>query len=139
MSITLNILDPIKKNLLIEKIEEAINILYNNIMLKCHSSELVSILNVIVYLYSLKQDLEYVEKDIEFSKIDNDWKNNVIKKSNTFENKIKFSVTKTQEIKSKKKDMTFLNKKRFYTTKIEKENKIKINQEVITNGNDKNN
>ena len=35
--------------------------------------------------------------------------------------------------------MTFLNKKRFYTTKIEKENKIKTNQEVITNGNDKNN
>lgn len=139
LSITLNILDPIKKNLLIEKIEEAINILYNNIMLKCHSSELVSILSEIEYLCSLKQDLKYVEKNIEFSKIDNDWKNNVIKKSNTFENKIKFSVTKTQEIKSKKKDMTFLNKKRFYTTKIEKENKIKTNQEVITNGNDKNN
>ena len=103
LGISLNETDYIKIGLILEKIGEAVDILNNNEMHKYHLSELNSILNDVNYLYTIKQYLESIEKNIEFSKIDNDWKKNVLNKSTIFENEIKTAMNISQEDNSQKK------------------------------------
>ena len=139
LSIALNESNFIKISSIIEKIVEAVNIFYINVIPNCKLSEIVSLFDKVNYLYTIKQELESIEKNIEFSKIDNDWKINVINKSNILENEIKSSLNTTQEDNSEKKDKNFLNKKRIFTVKKDGDNKIKRNKEDIINGKDDNN
>ena len=140
LSISLNESNYLKISLILEKIAEAINILNNKEMPKYHFSDLSNILNEINYLYTIKQYLESIEKNIEFSKIDNDWKNNVMNNSNIFEKEIKTAMNISQEDNSEKKDKTFLYKKRFYADSIQEIERItKKSEKDSIIGNENNN